>query len=351
MRAAALVCQDSKVLLYSTASGIPAVGVGVMVQPDGEILALAQQFVQRAGSIDPVLLAMATGRVVSRGVRVPRLNTSARFIVTPREWWITDRLGGASYAHGSVRKIVGAFTTTSGLAVALSETKSAQFQIGEAHGYRAKALLESVLGHARLCSSSFENIAPGQPPLMFVGTYVGGRRTGLQPGEECVLAVSGLGVCATGLGPIFLRPAAHLREVHVDGVGGHAPGAGWAAVAQLGGPATANLMNMLTMRRHVDCLVRFAFDDAEAVFALTGDTPQRIQVDASALVGALRAPAAVPGVEDRRQPSVERVEGVEGVEDGGDPVDQAVGRFCGFCGARRSASHAFCTGCGRAYEG
>lgn len=339
-------------LLMASASGMPAIGVGLLGRPDDEILATARQFARREGSSDPVLLAMATGRIVSRDLRISRLNVSPRFIVTPKEWWIADRHGSGSYAHGAVRNVVGAFTTTDGLTVALSDTKSARFLIGRTYADRAKALVDVVLAHARLCTSPFDDIAPAQRPLMLVGIHMGGHGTELEPGEECVVAVSGRGICATGLGSVLLKPADRLRAIQLGGVGEYTTGGGWVGggfgiSGALEGALIASLMNTLIARRHIDCLVRFVFDDAEATFSLTSDTPQRLQLDTSALLAALRGPSVAPNAEAlnlttvaQREPA--RLARIE-------PASQGVGNFCGFCGARRALTHAYCTGCGHAY--
>lgn len=341
-------------LLMASPSGVPAIGVGTLGRPDDGILATARQFVRHRGSGDPVLLAMATGRVVSRDLRIPRLNVSPRFIVTPRQWWIADRHGSSAYAHGAVRNVVGVFTTTDGLTVALSDTKSARFIMGRTYAGRAKALVDVMLAHARLCTSPFDDIAPAQRPLMLVGTHVGGHGTELEPGEECVVAVSGRGICATGLGSVLLKPADRLRAIQLGGVGTYTTGGGWVGggfgiSGALEGALFASLMNTLTTRRHIDCLVRFVFDDAEATFSLTSDTPQRLQLDASALLAALRGSEAAPTagalnlttVAQREQPARPASSG---------PATQGVGNFCGFCGARRASSHTYCTGCGNAYD-
>jgi hypothetical protein len=339
-------------LLMASPSGMPAIGVGVLGRPDDEILATARQFVRRKGASDPVLLAMATGRIVSRDLRMPRLNLSPRFIVTPKQWWIADRHGGTPYAHGTVRNIVGVFTTTDGLTLALSETKSVRFLIGRTYADRAKALVDGVLAHAQLCTSAFDNIAPAQRPLMLVGTHVGGYGTELEPGEECVVAVSGRGICATGLGSVLLKPADRLRAVQLGGIGEYTTGGGWVGggfgiSGALEGAAFASLMNTLTTRRHIDCLVRFVFDDAEAVFSLTSDTPQRLQLDASALLAALRGPSIAPNAEALNLTTVAQREPAAAAQM--EPANQTAGGFCGFCGATRTVSHSYCTKCGNPY--
>lgn len=278
---------------------------------------------------------MATGRVVSSQLRIPRLSLSALFIVTPTQWWITDKNAGTSYGHGAVRNIVGAFATADGVTVALSETKSARFVVGAANAGPAKSLVEAVLGHAQLCTSGFSTVAPAQPPLMLVGTCVSTLGE-LQLGEECVVAVSGRGICATGRGAILLRPADRLRAIQIGDLGVYPTPGGWARSGfgiggALEGPALGSLMNVLAMRRHVDCLVRFIFDDAEAAFSLAGDTPQRLHAEASALV------AAVGG------------SGAAAVQPAAEPA--AVDGSCRFCGAQRVPSHAFCGRCGNPYGG
>jgi hypothetical protein len=347
------VCQDSSMELAASKSGVPAVGVGILGQADGEILSIARKFVRRAGSSEPVLLAMATGRVVSRDLRVPRLNLSPRFVVTPRRWWIVDKEGTTSYAHGAVRDIVGVFTATDGLTVALSEKKSARFLIGRMYADRAKVLVDGLLAHARLCASPFDNIAPGQRPLMLVGTHVGGRGTELESGEECVVAISGRGICATGFGSVFLKAASSLRAIQVGGLGAYPTGGGWVGGGfgmggVLEGAALAGLMNTLVARRHVDCLVRFVFDDAEATFSLTGEIPQRLQLDTAPLLAALRGPSPVPNAEALNPTTVAQHEPAPGVWT--ELSDQTAGNFCGFCGARRSSNHVYCTSCGNPYS-
>lgn len=339
-------------LLMASPSGMPAIGVGVLGRPDDEILATARQFVRRKGSSDSVLLAMATGRVVSRDLRIPRLNVSPRFIVTPKEWWIADRHGSDSYAHGAVRNVVGAFTTTDGLTVALSDTKSARFLIGRTYADRAKTLVDGVLAHARLCTSPFDNIAPAQRPLMLVGTHVGGYGTELAPGEECVVAASGRGICATGLGSVLLKPADRLRAVQLGGIGAYTTGGGWVGggfgiSGALEGAAFASLMNTLTTRRHIDCLVRFVFDDAEAAFSLTSDTPQRLQLDASALLAAMRGPSTAPNAEALNLTTVAQRTPAPAVQTG--PANHSAGGYCGYCGTDRTVSHSYCTKCGNRY--
>ncbi|MGH3416166.1 MAG: hypothetical protein ACRDSS_06855 [Actinocrinis sp.] len=341
-------------LLYSLVPGVPAVGVGAFGQADYEILAGANGFTRAARSNGPVLLAMATGRVVSRDLRIPRLNVSPRFIVTPEKWWIAGRRGNDIYAYGAVRDIVGVFTMTDGLAIAVSETKSARFLIGRPYATGVKALVESVLAHAQLCRAPFENLAPEQRPLMLVGTHVGGHGTDLQSGEECVVAVSGRGICATGRGSAFLRAAGGLRAIQVGGFNEYTTGSGWAGggsgtTGAREGTAFASLMNTLITRRHVDCLVRFVFDDAEVTFSLAGDTPQRLQLDASALLAALRDPSEVPNATAVNPAAVDQ-RGPEPVAQI-DPFSEPASGFCGFCGARRNPAHIYCTGCGRAYGG
>lgn len=339
-------------LLMASASGIPAVGVGLLGRPDDEILATARRFVQRSGSSDHVLLAMATGRLVSRNLRIPRMNASPRLIVTARQWWIADRHGGTSYAHGAVRNIVGVFTTANGLTLALSETKSATFIMGRTYAGRAKALVGSVLAHAELCTSPFDNVAPAQKPLMLVGTHVGGHGTELEPGEECVIAVSGRGICATGLGSVLLKPADRLRAIQLGGIGEYTTGGGWVGggfgvSGALEGAAFAALMNTLTTRRHIDCLIRFVFDDAEATFSLTSDTPQRLQLEASALLAALRGPSAAPNVGALNLTTVAQRDPAPAAQ--AERARQSAGGYCGFCGAARIVSHRFCTKCGNPY--
>jgi hypothetical protein len=292
--------------------------------------------VRQAGSSEPVLLALATGRVVSRDLRIPRLNASPRFIVTPTRWWIADKQGTTSYARGAVKNIVGAFSTSDGVTVALSESKSARFVLGAINADRAKSLIESMLAHARLCTSGFDTLAPAQQPLMLVGTHVGGYGTDLRPGEECVVAVSGRGICATGTGSVLLKPADRLRAILLGGAGVTVP----------------DLLNLLAARRHLDCLVRFVFDDAEAAFSLTSDTPQRLYQDISALSAALRSPSAPPSPEAPQPVPVAHSEAAPTgwTAPAAASAAASAGGFCGFCGTAKAPSHAYCTKCGKPYQ-
>lgn len=340
-------------LLNTSTSGTPAIGVGALMRADEAILATAGRFVRRAGSSEPVLLAMATGRIVSRDLRIPRLNLSPRFIVTPTRWWMADRHGDRSYAHGAVKDIMGVFTTADGVTVWLSETKTARFYLARQSAARAKMLIEGVLAHAQLSTSSFDDVAPGQRPLLLVGTHVGGHGSELESGEECVVAVSGRGICATGLGTVLLKSADSLRTIQVGGVGAYKTGGGWVGGGfgvggALEGAAFASLMNTLTTRKHVDCIVRFAFDDAEATFSLTSDTPQQLQFDASALLAALRGPSAPPNAEALRLTTVAQRQAAPIGR--GETHIQAAGNFCGFCGASVASAHTYCTGCGNPYD-
>lgn len=330
------MCHYAAMLLVASMSGIPAVGVGAMGRPDEEILAIARRFVRQAGSSEPVLLALATGRVVSRDLRIPRLNASPRFILTPTRWWIADRQGNASYARGAVKNIVGAFTTSDGVTVALSESKSARFVLGATNADRAKSLIETMLAHARLCTSGFETIAPTQQPLMLVGTHVGGYGTDLRPGEECAVAVSGRGICATGTGSVLLKPADRVRAILLGGVGVTVP----------------DLLNLLAARRHLDCFVRFVFDDAEAAFSLTSDTPQRLHQDISPLSAALRSPSVPPSPEAPQPVPTARSEAAPTgwTAPAAAPAAASAGGFCGFCGTAKTPSHAYCTKCGKLYQ-
>lgn len=337
-------------LLRAHASGAPAVGIDVLGRADDAILDSASRFVRHAGSNDPVLLAMATGRVVSRDIRVPRLNTSSLFIVTPARWWIADVNGGGSFASGAVKNIVGAFTASDGVTVGLSEKKTARFVVGRMNAAYAKTFIDGILAHARLSTAPFDNIAPAQQPVLLIGTHVSGRGTELEPGDESVVAISGRGICATGQGSVLLRPADSLRAIQVGGVGeymaaGGRAGGAFAVSGALDGAAFARLMNTLTMRRHVDCVVRFAFDDAEATFSLAGDVPPQLQFDVSALIAALHGRSVPPKAQALRPATVEqRTPPAQNA-----PTHDAVAGFCGFCGAQRVASHRFCAQCGNPY--
>jgi hypothetical protein len=352
-------------LLTGSASGLPAVGIGVLGWADEALLTTARRFVKRMGATEPVLLAMSTGRLSAHGLTVPRLNTSPLLVIGPTRWWIADRHGERFHARGRTGDIVGTFIAGDGVTVCFSEKQNAKFTTGDQRAYYVKALVDVVLAHARLSAAKFAAVAPGQPPLMLVGTYVAGRGADLAPGEPCVVAVSGRGVCATGAGSSLLRPANGLRAVHISGL-----------TSATENPAVANLMNTLMMRRHVDCLVRFVFDDAEATFSLTGDTPDRLQLDAAALIAAVRQPPAPPRPQATPQPAAQptaqpspqqspqptaseaptgwvspaATAPVTTAPVTNAPAATAEPRFCGHCGARREPAHTFCVACGRPFD-
>ena len=270
-------------LLSGSGAGLPAVGIGVLGRPDDALLATARRFVKRAGANEPVLLAVSTGRVSARGLTVPRLNISPLLAVGPTRWWIADRNGERFHARGRTGNIVGTFVAGDGVTVCFSEMQNAKFITGEQNAYYVKALVDGILAHARLSTAKFAVVAPAQPPVLLVGTHVGGRSEDLAHGEPCVVAVSGRGVCATGAGGVLLRPADSLRAVRIS-----------ATIGATESPALAHLMNTLMTRRHADCLVTFVFDDTEATFSLAGDTPDRLQWDVAPLIAALRTPSAPP---------------------------------------------------------
>jgi hypothetical protein len=333
-------------LLSGPGSGLPAVGVGVLGRADDTLLTTARRFVKRMGATEPVLLAMSTGRVAAHGLTIPRLNISPLLVLGPTRWWIADRHGERFHARGRTGNIIGTFVAGDGVTVGFSETQNAKFITGEAAAYYVKAIIDGALAHARLVGAKFATVAPAQPPLLLIGTHVGGRGTDLAHGEPCVVAVSGRGVCATGAGSILLRPADRLRAVQISGVTGTA-----------GDPALADLMNTLMMRRHLDCLVRFVFDDAEATFSLAGDTPDRLQWEAGALIAALGNAPTLPKTQSDPRPTVPpsaqppAPEELTGWAAPGAPAVPAAGaRFCGHCGAAREPAHAFCVACGRPFN-
>lgn len=346
-------------LLSGSGSGLPAVGLGALGRADNTLLVTARSFLRRVGADGPVLLAMSTGRVSARGLTIPRLGVSGLFVVSPTRWWFADRQGERCHARGRTSDIIGTFATSDSVTVCFSETQTARFGTGQMNTIYVKAIIDGVLGHVRIGAAGFRDIAPAQPPLVLMGTHVGGYGTELMPGEPCVVALSGRGLCATGAGSVLLRPADHLRGVQIGGIGAYTTGGGWVGggfgiAGALEGAAFASLMNTLTTRRHIDCVIRFVFDDAEATFSLSSDTPDRLQLDASALIAALRGPSELPNAQALRLTTV--AHRPPAVGDSRALADRrssatAVPRFCGHCGASREPAHAFCTGCGKPFNG
>lgn len=350
-------------LLSGSESGLPAVGLGVLGRADEALLATARRFVKRAGAQEPVLLAMSTGRVSAHGLTIPRLNVSPLLVVGPTRWWIVDRHGERFHARGRTGNIIGTFIDGDGVTVGFSETQNATFNTGQMAAFYVKTIIDGVLAHARLSAANFAAVASGQPPLLLVGTHVGGQGTDLAYGEPCVVAVSGRGLCAMGAGSVLLQSADRLRAVQIG-----------ATTGPIESAALANLMNTLMMRRHADCLIRFVFDDAEATFSLAGDTPDRLQLDAAALIAAIQNPPAPPKAQPPARevppareapvswvaPSAAGTTAAAPAQTPAIPVPAAPvpavpvpaeARFCGHCGARREPSHVFCTACGKSFDG
>jgi len=123
-----------------------------------------------------------------------------------------------------------------------------------------------------------------QKTVLIEGIYIGGAGVPLEPHQEVTIKADKHGfTISQGEHGIWHKSYEGLKGLQASGEGVFQTGGGWIGggfgiSGALRGVAFASVMNALTTRTHIDCLVRFVYPGVDASFKILSHTPEDLQI-------------------------------------------------------------------------
>lgn len=297
-----------------------------------------------------LLLAFNGARAKGRDISFPWSGFNPCFGLTSHSWFLVRRRDGYLLAEGPVSELLWVDLTRDGIELILSGNRAIRLFVGSLVSKEAQWGIMETLMRVRVAAADFPLFADQQVPVTLRGQYLGGYGTGLTSDTKAVVWVGGSGIAALAPGASWLRATRELRGVQIGGVGEYSTGGGWVGggfgvAGALEGAAFAEIMNLLTTRRHVETLIRLVYGNAEATFAIDNYVPGRLEIELAALLATLRGSGSHQGNTRLNLTTVAAAPTTDSVL----PPGQAA-RFCVSCGTRRLGGAAFCGGCGERFN-
>jgi len=145
---------------------------------------------------------------------------------------------------------------------------------------------------ARKAELATKGLAPSNPnfrigiqeTVFIEGVFIGGAGVPLTRNEEVTIRADDAGfTISQGERGIWQKSYEGLTGLQASGEGVFQSGGGWVGggfgiSGALKGAAFASIMNSLTTRTHIDCLVRFVYPGVDASFKVLSHTPEDLQI-------------------------------------------------------------------------
>lgn len=158
-----------------------------------------------------------------------------------------------------------------------------------------------------------------QSSVLIEGIFIGGAGVPLEPGQEVTIKADKYGLTISqGEHGLWHKSYEGLIGLQASGEGLFQTGGGWVGggfgvAGALKGAAFASIMNALTTRTHIDCLVRFVYPGVDASFKILSHTPEDLQIALSGVRNWLETSNKNVGSEANAKPinSLPAVEEIE----------------------------------------
>lgn len=157
-----------------------------------------------------------------------------------------------------------------------------------------------------------------QRTVLIEGIFIGGAGVPLEPHQEVTIKADKFGLTISqGDFGIWHKSYEGLIGLQASGEGVFQTGGGWVGggfgiSGALKGAAFASVMNALTTRTHIDCLVRFVYPGVDASFKILSHTPEDLQIALSGVRNWLETSATKSPATDVHKsntlPAVEELE-------------------------------------------
>ena len=266
-------------------------------------------------------------------------------ICTLEKWYVFDYSGKNLRGSASLDDVKTILRVTNGVKVGMADNSEVTFStFGAGKSYYdafSYALFKSW-------TKDFESI-PHQKEFHIDGQYIGGFGTSMTVGSQVVIHFGdrGIGILGSGLTCLSWDAIAGLQ---IGGIGqfqtgGGFIGGGFGISGALKGIALASVMNSVTTRTHIDCLLRIVMPESEITIA-PQMTPQGVELNLSAAISYLRKKSG--------EKSNESTLGVHTLVSNAiskrDLSESELINFCTHCGQALKSIVNFCSGCGEKIE-
>lgn len=180
----------------------------------------------------------------------------------------------------------------------------------------------SLARKAEIASKGASNDKSGfkldiQKTVLIEGIFIGGAGVPLEPQQEVTIQADKHGLTISqGEHGIWHKSYEGLIGLQASGEGVFQTGGGWVGggfgiSGALTGAAFASIMNVLTTRTHIDCLVRFVYPGVDASFKILSHTPEALQIALSGVRNWLETSTSKTPEEPQNKASLPAVEELE----------------------------------------